>query len=318
MNGKFLYDLKLAPLSFDFVTFLACAMSVAHGYKLEHLEIIIDSRVTRKIGGIESSYPQEYIDRKIKSLFIEFQNITPWVSKYTHIRSGGETLKYSDYTFPFLDSDGQLITPYYFWNIQKFYKKFEANLSSCVRSSEHLVDHYKRRIQNSLPSIAFHVRRSSFNESRNSPADLFCRVANYLTTLDFNVFVVDDMDAILNGNNLMPLVERVQTDMDMASFSVNYRLALASSVDLNITWGGGVSHMFWFSDVNYISFGMHDEQTWISSRSSWIRKTPYFQGQFEWSDRARQILDWTEASLLNDDYVLDRILSTIESIRIGR
>ena len=45
-----------------------------------------------------------------------------------------------------------------------------------------------------------------------------------------------------------------------AAFSVEHRLALSLAADLNISWGGGICHPMWFSNSNFLTFGLMDSE----------------------------------------------------------
>ena len=57
-----------------------------------------------------------------------------------------------------------------------------------------------------------------------------------------------------------------------AAFSVEHRLALSLAADLNISWGGGICHPMWFSNSNFLTFGLMDSNCAIVTRQAFEKK----------------------------------------------
>lgn len=306
-NCAVVYDCMAAPLSFDFVNFLACAASFVQGFGLSKFHVDVDTTEFRKWGQVETDYTDEYRERKAKNIFIDILKCCPFVSSFRYGRDLRNHRLSRFYFFPYRIKSGDqdvYRVPYTFKELYSFSSKTKdlSYLQNLFRPHDDLISYYKLILKKigTKPKIIFHLRNSNQNLSRNPPSKIFEEVVASIGE-KADCIMVPDVDFLYANPEQM--LEGKLGWLANAAFSVEHRLALSLAADLNISWGGGICHPMWFSNSNFLTFGLMDSNCAIVTRQAFEKKGPFIGEQFPWLNAENQIIDWVPGEEVSSSHV---------------
>jgi hypothetical protein len=130
---------------------------------------------------------------------------------------------------------------------------------------------------------------------------LFYDFHELLRSAGYDVIVIPDQDDVLGVKAYSQFKWNVVSE---ASIDLRVRLAIYGSADLNVGWTSGVFAPVFLSELSYLTFGVFNRASSISSESFFSRKGPTLGSQLPWAS-ARQRIDWLEASEVTPDYMFN-------------
>jgi hypothetical protein len=308
------YDFRLAPLSFDFLTYLCILKGFFANSRYDDLVLSIIRTRYRKTNHIELSYGPGYEDRKLLNVIISLVSLS-FIKNYN--------LEYSissrscESIFPIGYRPENVIS--------------DSPLSLMPATINHLIDLYDnssgspRFLDAVMPSektlrfveklgkfVTLTNRFTPHSPVRNGDHKNFFSLYTALSARfkDVKIIFIPDQDDFFGDGDY----SRYNWEVFLpASFDLDLRLALYHRALCNITWTGGLGSMLYLSTCPYLLFGIHNESDIVSSERFFNRKGPPFKKQLPWSRKESQIIDWTPAPELTLDYMTDRSIQLVES-----
>jgi hypothetical protein len=279
------------------------------------LHVDVDTTEFRKWGQVETDYTDEYRERKAKNIFIDLLKCCSVVSSFRYGSQLHKDRLSRFYFFPYRikneDQDVYRI-PYTFKELYSFSSKTKdlSYLQNLFRPHEDLISYYKAILEKigKKPKVVFHLRNSNQNLSRNPPSKIFEEVIENIGE-KAECIMVPDVDFLYANSEKM--LEGKLGWLANAAFSVEHRLALSLAADLNVSWGGGICHPMWFSNSNFLTFGLMDSNCSIVTRQAFEKKGPSIGEQFPWLNVENQIIDWVPGEEVSNSHVEKRIVDYI-------
>lgn len=318
------YDLRIAPNTFDFATFLANAFMYSRltGGGLELINIYTTGyRSDKSWGNIE--VPEAYHQIKIDSVILPLVRLLKDKPSFSIINN----MNYSR-----IPQTGEKTFPPDF-RPESLPREFRSE-SSLLPCSENVLNKLFQRanitphpfipdphLQESVFArwgpryVTFTVRNSGLNSNRNGGEQLikFLRkpLALELNRCGFKFVIIPDRENIDPGH---PLNDFYGQDVDLeAAFCLRRRYALYSMANMNISPATGPNILLAFSEYPYYIFDNYDENVLVMQKNFFDRKGPSFNKQRPWATKS-QYMDWTARSFENYPILVTKILKhTVDS-----
>lgn len=315
------YDLRVAPNTFDFATFLANAFMYSRfcNDTIDRVNIYTTGyRSDVSWGGVNP--PDAYHEMKIDSVFLplarllldkpsiailnKFLNKLPASSqeKIFPPRFLPETLPLEYRSAISMLQCNENSSNDLFLKTQIMPHPFSAD----AHLQSEIVDRWGTKF------ITFTVRNSKLNPRRNSEASLVellrKPLIKELNARGLRTVLIPDRENIYMDDPLNCFREG-QVDFE-AAFCLRRRYALYSKALMNVSPATGPNILLAFSDCPYYIFDTYDENIPVMSKGFFDRKGPKFNQQRPWATNS-QFLDWTPRSAKNYPLLLTKILDYI-------
>jgi hypothetical protein len=312
------YDLRCAPLSFDFALYLSALIGHATKNEYSKITLCVFAPFFRKSNSIELGYPDGYEDRKVRNVIFSLSGLTSLIDDIIFTKSGllprtadSFPLGY-DPADPSLASGSALsLMPCTVAALESIYEgRGNPRVFKATRPG---IEWVSSRFTSSKPIVTLSLRHTQHNPSRNCSLDDFYSVYRGISERFPRVqtIVIPDQDDLMGSYKAKDfdwlLCPETALDHEL-------RLALYSKAALNISWTGGTTAMLMLSDSNYIVFGLWNETSNVSSKAFFNRKGPRFDTQLQWALPETQIIDWTHAPDVTAAYIFERAAQLLTRI----
>lgn len=297
------YDLRAAPLSFDFAWFLACAVARARLRDMK-LAIHLFRPQFRRTSALEHGYGEGYLDWRFSNIIVRLCELCPDVVDIQINKT--TTIKISDPYYPEsyhpLRVDTQSGVTRIPISPGDYERETGGRLDQPVFRCTEYARRWARQFATDAPIIILTVRHTPHNSGRNTPVCVWNDVYDSLCHRGFNVLTIPDQDEILNEMENHGVEWNAVPE---AAMDLDLRLAFYESAALTITWSNGTgSGLLPLCDARFIAFGIWNEKNNVSTKSFFERRGIVFGRQPNWLESRRQWFDWTASDDLTADYIL--------------
>ncbi len=305
------YDLRCAPLSFDFAYYLSALNGHAVNKGYNKITLCVYAPFYRKTNVVELGYPVGYEDRKVRNVIYALAGLTPLIDDIIFTKSG--LLPRAADSFPvgydpadpaYASGSPLSLMPCTVVALEAIY---QGNGNPRVfRATQLGLEWVNARFVATRPIVTLSVRHTQHDPYRNCSLEEFYQVYQKLSANfpQIQIVVIPDQDDLMRGYAARKFDWLLSPE---AALDHELRLALYSKAILNIAWSGGPTWaMLALSDSSYIFFGIWNETANVSSKAFFSRKGPHFGRQLQWALPDTQIIDWTHAPDVTSDYMIDR------------
>lgn len=309
------YDLRCAPVSFDFAFYLAALIGHAEKNGYTKITLCIIAPFYRKTNDIELSYGEGYEDRKIRSVFLPLIGLLPIIDDVIISKSGLIPQSADSFPVGYNPTDPRLAAG----SSVSLMPCTPAYLAKAFTSSGHprvfRGSPQGRRWINSRYSendklLTISPRTASHNSGRNCSLSMFYDTYSRCRALwpTWDIVVVPDQDDVLGAYQARKYPWELCPE---ASVDLELRFALYERAVVNIAWNGGLTALLMLSDASYAIFGIWNEANAVAGRAVFDRKGPSFGAQLPWAVPGQQMLDWTHSPDVTAEYMVDVVASLV-------
>jgi hypothetical protein len=285
-----IYDLRCAPITYDFCNFLALASIYAELQQAPHFDVVVRADSFRNVTPREKSY--SLADRlwRVKNLIAEVVTVAKPCRDYSVLRSPEMPESVSS-LIPSYDVVKRTGIPYLLADV---YRAVEATgkRPRIFGPSESAI--FKvREIFPKKPFVTLSLRSAKFDGTRNvSLHDWWRAIERANIDLD-RLLIIPDQDDMLGVQEILKYPWRV---FQPAAFSLDLRLAALSAAACNLMSMGGMTAPLWYSDINFVIFNIFHENHYVAD-AQYFRKSANMSigDQFLWA-LPNQKLDWIDAN----------------------
>lgn len=296
------YDLRAAPLTFDFAWYLAVAACHAR-LSDSSLSVTLFYPQFRQAGFVEKGYSAGYRHWRLNNIAVRMCHLCPDVVEVISNRS--KVLNFVKPVFP-ESYDPQNVDMSGFTRIPCTHNDLEAVIDGVAdhvffRSTD-FADRWFRNRFGDERVVVLNIRRTEhgFNQ-RNTPLEVWRAVYRVLTASGYRVVTMPDQDEILGGPRV---VMDDWEEVPEASMDLDIRLALFRNAFGVVGWSGGNSALLPLCGARFITFGQWNEASPMTNRKFLSRKGPRLGSQPTWFDTSHQRYDWCAGQDVTADYVL--------------
>jgi len=307
------YDLRIAPLSFDFIHYLAIACAEARKQDAL-LSVTLFYPSFRQSNFIELGYKGEYKNWKLSNVLVRICHLCPTVVEVTTNRS--TQLRFSTPHYPpsyspvTVDlSSGRTPLPITHHELDAAMVSLEDRV--IYRSTDYADAWFKNKFGEE-PLIVMTIRTTHLNAQRNAPLDIWYKAYRAITNAGYRCAVIPDQDDYLGPQ---AYTQFDWTVIGEASLDLDLRLALYRNSFANVAWSSGTAGLFALCGANFMIFGIWNEANPTSNRSFIERKGPRFQQQPPWFHPVRHRYNWHPAEQVTADYLIDTTLTWLQELR---
>ena len=276
------YDLKLAPVTFDFASYLVLCNAYRQSIGAAKMGITIISNQFREKSVREKVTPVHELKFRLSNILSNLSFLIPEVDSFD-ITNELDQIKCP--TFPTGYHIGRKI-PYEMKNLKQFYGKDEINLRP-FRASEQAKIWVNNLFNDNVITIS--LRSSNFQTERNSNLEQWHKVYQVLKSLKFRPIVIPDFEDYYNKK------EYAKYDWETflpATFNVDLRLAIQERAINNLVINNGTSVPLFFSDNPYHSFKYVTPEVPVTSEKHHKEIFLFVWGDnFKWAT-SNQYLTW--------------------------
>ena len=304
------YDMEYCPLSYDVVMSLAIGRAVSLLNSLQpKFDLVIMNRSFREVG-VEGQYGNDYKFRKFNDVVLEVIKQCKWINSFSVIR---DDTKFQSINPVILPTKKACMTrgrvPE--WQITPMVpRQLETIFTPGLKLNDGFVpsDESSELVKNRFDlsnAIVFYPRKSKFLTEKNANKEMFTQVGQILKKKGFKIFFVPDIEDLRHDYDWEDFDG---VPIEMASYSLDIRLAVASAAKANLLWCGGTAAPFHFSSVKYITVANLNEESVTQKQSFFNNKGPKIGENPPWLNPESQIWDWTNITDLTADYVAGKVL----------
>ena len=273
------YDLRVAPPTFDFLVFLVRCKLEADERGLSSLAVIICPGDKQGFRANIDFFSVEEMNDRVMNLFLPVTNMIDPAASFYLARSrmdARQRFMSADHQFPenhnFLRPAGR---HHYYEMFPFIEQKTEHQIIDATEFDKAKIsDWAKSRHLDISRCICITLRECGAHQSRNSQLDEWKRVAKNLVAKGYPVVVIRDTAKAMTplgwGEGIWELPE--------AALMVNLRLAVYQLCRLNMTVSSGAQVLCYFSGSHYLCFGMVDE-TCSSNTLAHLEKIGFHYGR---------------------------------------
>lgn len=316
-----IYDLRLAPLSFDFLNYLAFLYMYSKINRFERIDLELVCPNFRHTTEIEKSYPPGYNERKLFNVCVDLVPLADFIENFLINRSGVSSITKINYKHIFpedydhsripLDYKTPItrlpVTEKVIWQSFNLTKIKPLFLKSTDKAKAYVKSKTKGK-----QFISLTLRKTPYNSARNISDDVTANTYKFLNDINENISVVvipdqDDFFGLKSYKNSMwDFWEEAALDLDI-------RLALYTGSLFNVAFSTGPAMLLLYSENKHLILGTNNKKSSVSTVDFFSRKGPEFEKQRPWS-KSDQKVDWTEYSELENKKNLTKILCDYVSL----
>ena len=304
-NFYAIYDFRVAPLTFDFVTFLGLAYLYfssffQKGVKPEFSIVLFRPHFRNATNYEQEIHSRGLCDSRFENIVIGVLSCVP-VVKSVHICrdiSDCEKLLKESIMFPpkydlrTVTSDGLTRIPC----VYNFFEQFAGSIPAHLFKKEYFAGNYDCQKQVSLS-----LRNSFQKPERECNLDDWFALYQDLEARGLKPIVIPDHDDAINDGKYKSYSWK--TDLG-ASCNIFLRLKRYSMSQYNIASPSGMNTLLFFSDNSFYVPGYLDSRYPTSSPDFMNRKGPKLNTQLFWF-RPDQKIGWEEFPLINKQKLLE-------------
>jgi hypothetical protein len=255
MNGELhvYYDTRLAPITFDFGSYLVIANAYRQKLGLELMSIHLIRSAFRNKTLREQEYSAETKEWRFNHILMPLTSILPSINRVEWTKNGLISIGMPSFptTYPPRNKEElKYSIPYLSNELLKYKdKNIELRPYAAKNIAINLVTSLIEKLDKKIITIS--LRTSSQQKERNSDLDAWFKVYIWLINQGYEVYVIPDFEDVMESKNyakyewkiLMPVV-----------FDLNLRMAIYSISDLNLGVLNGVLVPLFHSKYPYLIF----------------------------------------------------------------
>lgn len=236
------YDTRLAPVTFDFATFLVNAEAHSQLVGTTSIYLYIIAPKFRMMSTRDVEYDDAEKTWRVHHILGQLPRVLPSVKRTILQRDSFNQISYPNYPVDYPPLQGSKNKfPYFASQVIKNYRS-GLNVQP-FRASEH-AKFLARSVTRGHSYTTISLRTSKFQTTRNSNLDAWYQVYSRLTQAGKTVWVIPDFEDMLNDRKAL------QYDWKLAEFSaydLDLRLALYEDAEDNLAVNNGVCSLLNFS-----------------------------------------------------------------------
>lgn len=312
------YDLRCAPVTFDFAVYLSGLVGYARLNGYEKISLCIYAPFYRKSNPIERGYSKGYEDRKARNVLLGVAGIAPMIDDIIFTKSGMAPLSKHIYPPGYNPSNPALaggspvsLMPCTPVAIEDIYQG-KGN-PRIFHATERGMEWVHNRFPALERTLTISLRNTQHIAQRNCALSEFVELWKKLTEAypDYRIVVIPDQDDLLAN------YEASRFDWELcpeAALDHELRLTLYETAAFNIAWNSGPAIFLLLSDAKYIVFGFWNEANHLSSRAMFDRKGPRFGAQLPWALPDVQFIDWTASNKTDSAHMFEQTKGMLEKL----
>lgn len=287
------YDTRLAPITFDFGSYLVIADAYRQKLGLDKMSVHLIRSAFRNKTLREQEYSNDTKEWRFNHILMPLTTIVPSISKVEWTKKGPISIELPSFpiTYPPRNKEElKYSIPYLSNELIKYReKKIELRPYAAKKIAIDLITSLLG--VNVEKIITISLRTSSQQIERNSDLDSWYQIYGWLINLGYNVYIIPDFEDVMQTKNyqkydwqiLLPVV-----------FDLNLRMAIYSVAVLNIGVLNGVLVPLFHSKYPYLIFKPNIE-TIHQTTKKWLFEIFGIQPNenFWWSG-SNQNLSWCE------------------------
>ena len=295
------YDLKTAPITFDFCHFIVAAVSYAKLLGKPDIDLVIVVDGYRNLTPRELSYTLTVRTWRLWNLIVEITKLVPAVRNLTIAQRPLNVVAAHAYPkdyHPIYNNK----TPYSIPFVTKFHNHgadvrcFQPSRYA-VEAAENLVPRTGKKL------ISITLRKAAHDPQRDSKLDDWRDFIEVLHERGYQVVVIPDQDDSLGGRKIHGYGWNV---LDVAAMSLDLRLAIYQHCDMNYVTNGGLVGLFMYSKVPFMWFSVIVEGSAVANREYYKRQGLEYGQKFAWMADNQEMI-WEPDTVVNLTASLARI-----------
>ena len=296
------YDLKRAPITFDFCNFLvaATAQTALMGKKDFDLAIVADA--FRNITPREIAYTQVERQWRLWNLIVETTKLLPYIRNLSIIQRPLKQFSTNSYPANYHPTGNNSIVYDKSVLIQVCKKtnldlRFFRASTYAKRAAEKLVPDTGKKI------VVITLRRASHDPQRDSRLDAWIDFIKILEERGFQVVVIPDQDDALGDRTLNRYGWNV---IDIAAMSLDIRVAIYERATMNYVTNGGMVDILSYTKVPFMWFSVVVEGSALAQPKYYEQLGMQYGEKYPWLADNQEMI-WEPDSLANLAASIDRI-----------
>lgn len=288
-----IYDLKKAPITFDYCTFLAISslLSMKMGYQGFDLVVIADG--FRNLTPRERSYSLDDRIWRLNNLINQISVCCKTIRNIQVIRGGDVRIDIDRLTIPTdYFSNPQTKIPY----SPLVVKLLSAELGKkpqIFRPSSKALE-YTRKKLGDRDLVTMSPRLAAYDSQRNTSIEIWFKVYQDLRTRGLRPVVLPDFDDAISTDLISKYDWEIFTP---AAYSLDLRLAVMRLAKRNLVSSGGLAAAVMYSDVPYMLTNFFHPNSPVANESYFVEHCGLELGtNFLWCE-ANQTINWSADKL---------------------
>jgi hypothetical protein len=299
------YDCKYAPVTFDFCQFIVAAAAHARWSEMDYFDLVIIADGIRQMTPREKATALAEREWRIWNLIVEIAKIVPMICNISVVRRAPEGLAPNRYP-PLFDPPKNWDIPY---NHEVVQRCFERGADVKVfRPSEYAMQAASNLMPRlDKPVVTMTIRKAAFDQERDSELGDWYEFSKVLSDRGFETVVIPDQDDSLRDRAIHELDWHV---IDVASMSLDLRLALYNQADMNYVTNGGLTCVLGYSQAPFMWYKVVIEDSRVASEEYFARRGLERHGKYPWLNDNQEMI-WE-----ND--TLDQLVTSIDRIKLDK
>jgi hypothetical protein len=281
------YDLKLAPITFDFGTYLAIIDCYRQLNDHSHINLIIRASEYRRKSQRDFALQAAEKHWRLKNIILDCCELLPSIKNIHLLRLGNEQEHRIDFPedYSTLELNNERL-PYLAKDVYHFFEQgAQPRVLKAPEYAHSLIDKYI-----TTPFITLTLRSSRHFTNRNVDLEDWYMFYRYLKGSGYNVIVVPDQDDVL-GSRAHELYD--WCTYVPASLDIRLRAALYEKAKLNVCSSNGPTGVMFFSDAPLLMFDQTRGDEY--SGKQWKKLTGLSPGEnWPWCG-AHQKMTWRDS-----------------------
>jgi hypothetical protein len=301
------YDTRLAPLTFDFGSYLVVADAERQRLQLDTLSIHIFRPSFRNKTVRENEYSNSVKDWRFKHIILGLANLIPSTASVRWTATSHDEIRFPNFPLsypPRSQAEASSCIPYLSNSLLK-YKGSAINLLP-FKARVHAVEIVKGLLGNiDGPIVTITLRTSNQQIERNSDIRAWNIVYKDLVSRGYNVLVIPDFEDATSTKKFLEYNWKVFLP---AVYDLDLRLAIYSLANMNMGVLNGILVPLFHSTYPYLLFKPNVESV-HQTKVAWLRDVFGIEkGESFWWSKEKQQLSW---ELDNNP---DRILECFDNL----
>ena len=296
------YDLRTAPITFDFTHYIAAAGAYAQAKGKPYFDLVLVADAFRNVTPREQSYTMVERQWRLWNLILEVVKVVPQIQNVSITRRPIKTKAPETYP-PQYDPITNPAIPYSVPVVRQFHDRgIDVKLFRPSKYAQRAAERMVPRTGKKLFCIT--LRKAGFDAVRDSHLDDWYKFYKLLESRGHEVIIIPDQDDALSDRTIQGYDWRV---LDVASMSIDLRLALYHRADMNYVTNGGMIGIFLYSHVPYFWFSVAVEGSHVASEAFYRGQGIERGGKYAWL-AGNQAMMWEPDTFVNLSGSLDRII----------
>lgn len=296
------YDLKRAPITFDFCNFLIAATAQTAMMGKNDFDLTIVADAFRNITSREKAYTTVERRWRLWNLIVETTKLLPYIRNVSIIQRPLKQFSTNSYPPNYHPTDNNTIV-YDKGVVIRICKKtnldprfFRAS-TYAKRAAEKLVPDTGKKI------VAITLRRASHDPQRDSRLDEWIAFIKILEERGFQVVIIPDQDDALGDRTLNRYGWNV---IDIAAMSLDIRVAIYERAAMNYVTNGGMVDILCYTKVPFMWFSVVVEGSAVASTEYYEKIGIKYGEKYPWLADNQEMI-WEPDTLANLAASIDRI-----------